>query len=102
MAVESEADRAVFVDPAAFAVAAVHHSASAGAVTINGLFDHGYAVTAEAFEVGVQNRESSFTCRASDLVAADGDFLDIADVRYVIREIQPDGEGMTRLVLEKQ
>lgn len=95
MAVESEADRLLFLSTDDFAVAA-----TVGASTVPGILADQYIETLE-----VPGSRPVFTCRSSDVTAASIVFntsMVIGGVTYKVKVIQPDGTGMTRLVLEEQ
>lgn len=107
MAVESAADRAAFVNPDEFGVAATYVVAANGAtVEIHGLFDEPADETFAA--PGMMGGEVTFRCRVADLPAgsANGDQLSIpgtsprsADL-WRRRKAQPDGRGFVVLQLE--
>lgn len=86
-------DLDVFLDTDEFAVPAV----LPGAVTVNVIFDNQYA---SPFDISASR--PSCLGKSSDLdsllfgaeIAVDG-------VDYVVRSVEPDGTGMTRLLLEK-
>lgn len=99
MAVESADDRAVFVNPNDFGVTATY-----GAASVNGIFDSGYFAASLGLQVELEGSRLRFLCRSADLpgTPAHGDTLTIAATTYKVREIHPDGTGMTELVIEKQ
>jgi len=72
-----------------------------GATTVNGIFDNEY------FEIGsgtpgMEGSQPSFICRAADVsAAAQGDTLLINSITYTVVAVQPDGNGMVRLVLRE-
>ena len=104
MAVESATDRAVFVNADEFGLTASYTPTGGSASDIDGIFDNGYLATSVGGEsVGIQNAVAAFTCRSADLPggAADGDAIEISGTAYIVRQIEPDGQGMSRLVLEK-
>lgn len=70
------------------------------AVTIAGVFDNVYADT-----LGMSNSAPNFVCGSASVAAmAQGAAVSVvkngATTAYTVREIQPDGNGLTRLVLE--
>lgn len=87
-------DLAPFFSPDEFAV-----SATIGAATVQVIFDNGYqAVLAGLMESQVP------TCvgATADLAAAvEGTAVTIESVAYKVVDNQPDGTGVTTLVLEK-
>lgn len=81
-----------------FSVAATHNSA-----TVRGIFDNPYRPAELGGEVGVAGTDPMFTCRSSQISSAvEGDTITISGTNYTIREIMPDGTGVTELVLEEQ
>lgn len=102
MAVETADDRAVFVSVDDFGVAATYTPAGGVASTVNGIFDNEYIAVEAGGEVAVALQEPRFHCRTADVAsAAEGDAIVINAVNYTIRIVQPDGTGMTMLVLEE-
>lgn len=95
MAIESEADRLAFFDVADDGVAA-----SINAATIYGIFDDDHIEIGDISTTGPQ-----FLCRTSDATAASvarGNTITINSVSRTVRDIQPDGTGLTLLILEDQ
>jgi hypothetical protein len=99
--VESDEDRAAFF--ADFGVSALYEAAAGGSAALTGIFDAPYR------SVGVNDVESAdarptFLCRSSDLPAGAeggdvGDTLTIGAVTYRVIAHEPDGTGMTLLIL---
>lgn len=103
MAVESAADRAIFVDTDDFGVAGSYTPAGGVASTVNGIFDNEFIEVDAGGGIGVAMQQPRFHCRTSDVSsAAEGDAITINAINYVIRVVEDDGTGMTVLVLEKQ
>lgn len=100
MAVESAEDRAVFLNPIEFGVEATYVDGT----TLNGIFDSDYFAADIGARVAVEGARLRFICRSADLPAeaASGDSITIDSVEYAVREIHPDGTGMTELVIEAQ
>lgn len=101
MAVETDADRGVFVNPDDFGTAAIYTPSSAPAVTVNGIFDHD---ASRAFgDGGLASANPRFTCRSADLppAARRGDRLTVEGADYTVQVIDHDGTGMTALILEE-
>ena len=97
MAVETADERAIFFNVDDFGVAATY----AGG-TVNGIFDNEYFEADAGGMVAVAIQQPRFLCRAADVSsAAEGDAIVINSVDYTIRIVQPDGTGMTTLVLEE-
>lgn len=107
MAVESAADRAMFLSVADFGVVARYLSSAGGETALTGIFDAAYLMI-DAGEPGVSGSSPVFTCRSDDLNslpigrADQDDRIVIGGIEYAISDIQPDGTGMTLLILEKR
>lgn len=73
-------------------------AATIGASTVNGIFDHGYA---EAFGI-VGGTKPTFLCKVADLptLTLGTTTAVIGGVTYTVAETQPDGLGLTLLMLE--
>ena len=106
MGVESAADRAVFVNPDDFGVTAYITQGGGAEVAVNGVFDNAHLMV-DAGEAGVSSTAPVITCRTADLAllglgnARTGDTLRIAAISYTLTDVQPDGTGMTTLIMEK-
>lgn len=102
MAVESEDDRAVFVNPDEFGTIAVYMLSGGGSADIAVNRDLPFAT---AFgDPGVATASPSVLLRSADLpagAAAEADSIVVDGVLYAVRVIEPDGTGMTRLRLEE-
>jgi hypothetical protein len=100
MPIESDADRAVFTAASDFGVVARYLPLSGGAANnIQGIFDTNYMQIDGNGEVSVSGNLPRFVC-ASLLLAdsgREGDQLLINGKNYVVREVRPDGTGMTEL-----
>lgn len=102
MAVESAADRAIFLDVDDFGTAASYTPSGGSAATVNGIFDNDFIEVDAGGGVGVALQQPRFHCRTADVSSgAEGDALVVSGVNYTIRIVQDDGTGMTMLVLEK-
>jgi len=102
MAVETAADRAIFVDVDDFGTAATYTPTGGVAATVNGIFDNDFIEVDTGGGVGVALQQPRFHCRTADVPsAAEGDALVVSGVNYTIRIVQDDGTGMTMLVLER-
>jgi hypothetical protein len=101
MGVESDADRAVYVNPDEFGTAALFDGTA-----LNGIFDSTYIDTEIGAGVPIEGARLRFLCRTADLPedAAHGKDFEIQSGDnagfYIVREIHPDGTGITELVLE--
>jgi hypothetical protein len=99
--VESDLDRAVML--ADWGVNGVLKRASKTRKTVKGIFDSAYTEVDMSGSVGFTSTTPRFVCRSCDIVdAADADSVVICGESYLIRVVQPDGTGMTELILEKQ
>jgi len=102
MAVESAADRAVFVDIDDFGVAASYTPSGGVAATVNGIFDNEFIEVDAGGGIGIAMQQPRFHCRTADVSsAAEGDAITISGTAYTVRIVQDDGTGMTVFVLEK-
>lgn len=102
MTVENDADRAAFVHADDFGVAATYNPATGSPVTLNGVFDNNHLSIAGGGSVEVSSSDPRFRCREPDLpdvVAAEVDQITIASTSYTVVDFQPDGTGMTDLIL---
>lgn len=100
MPVESAADLAAFFDTDDFGVSATY-TRGATPSTVTGIFDREY-VAADVAEVAFASTEPMFTLRSTQVPsgAIPGDTLTVSGTAFVIRNIEPDGTGVTRLRLE--
>lgn len=107
MAVESAADRAIFVSPDDFGVTASYTQNEGTPVAINGIFDRSF-MAIETGDGAVTGVSVTFTCRADDLEqllygkSRQGDRVTIDGDRWTVVEPQADGTGMVVLVLQKE
>lgn len=102
MAVESADDRAIFFSADDFGVTATYTPSGGGALSVNGIFDNEYFETDAGGEVAFALQQPMFHCRTADVPsAAEGDSLTVSGVGYVVRNVRPDGTGMTMLILEE-
>jgi hypothetical protein len=68
---------------------------SGGSTT--GLFSNGYDDT-----LGIGNYEHSVVCQSSAITAlAAGSSITLNGVSHLVRELRPDGNGMTSVIVEK-
>lgn len=67
--------------------------------TINVIFDNEFAVMGV---IGIEEAQPQAVCKTSDVsTAVHNDTLVIGSVTYYIKEIEPDGFGITTLILSK-
>lgn len=82
---------------AAVAATLLTDAATLNSVAITGKFDNGYAAS-----FGMDGTQPSFTCLSADAsTAVRGTAFVHSAINYTVQGIEPDGAGMTRLVLEK-
>ena len=99
MAAESADDRSTFFDTDDFGVAALWN----GSTTVNGVFDNEFFDALTDSEVPIESAQLLFTTRTADVPGiVHDDTLVIDTVTYAVKGVQPDGTGITALVLEKQ
>lgn len=85
-------DLTVFFDTDDFGIAGTVSGSS-----VNGIFRHEYMEIMD-----VAGERPTFTCRTADVSAvAVGAAATINSTSYRVRIIQPDGTGVTRLILEE-
>ncbi len=103
MAIESAADRAVFLDVDEFGVAVTYTPVIGSAVSLVGLLDSGYEEVdlPGAVDISMALSRSRLVVRSADLpaAAADGDTVTIASIDYLVKVISADGEGMSELIM---
>ena len=100
MAVETAADRAALFEIDDFGIVAYYLR---GRIThrVIGIFDNIY-VTVDIAEVGYASAEPEFLMQSSQVPsgAVQGDTITINSIAYIVRNIEPDGTGITRLRLQ--
>lgn len=103
MPVESDADRAAFLDPGEFGATGSYTPAGGAAVGLDGILDAPWLRIEGVAEAPITSASPSFLCRAADLPdgAAQGDAFALGGVTYAVRELRPDGTGMVLLDLER-
>lgn len=90
-------DLDAFLDEDEFAVAALYD----GTASILGIFDNGYG-EAPLGLVGVGGTEPRFRCKAADVDADPADKTLVIDgTSWTIVRGEPDGTGLTRLILRE-
>jgi len=72
------------------------------ATTLNGIMDRDYYGVDPVGRAGVTSSQPRFTCATADLPsgAAAGDTITVAGSSYTVRVVEPDGTGVTMLILE--
>ena len=92
MTLESDADRLLFLSTDEFAV-----TATISASPVVGIFDNEFA---EAIDI--EGTVPAFECRTSDVAAVvHGTTVTINTIAYTCHGKQPDGTGMTVLILQE-
>ncbi len=78
-------------------------STGGSASTLNSIFDNEFFEIDPLSGVGVVSAQPRFICATADLPsgAAAGDAITVDSTAYTVRVIQPEGTGVTTLVLEK-
>jgi len=82
-------------------VTATYTYAAGGVADMPAIFENGY----RAFDLGgvaVESNTPELSVKSSDLTSpVRGDSVEIDDVVYTVRDIRPDNEGLTVLVLSE-
>lgn len=104
MAVESLTDRAIFFSPNDFGVAASYTRSGGSTTTINGIFDNEYLGQESGAGVVFSVTQPRLMIREADLPAGadEDDTVVVSGVTYKVKVFEPDGTGVTSLILEKQ
>ncbi len=93
MSVETAADRTALLADYGTTVT------KADATTFTGIFDNDF-LAVDLDESEVESTEPTLLARTADVSGlAHGDSLTISAVSYTVRGIQPDGTGMTQIML---
>ena len=101
MAIDNDTIRSIFLNTDDFGQTATYTPKGGSASTINGILDKESEDIEGGGEVGVIYSITTFTCRTSDCSSAGfGDSLATGGTTYTVREVRPDGNGMTVLTLE--
>lgn len=70
-------------------------------VVIYGIFNNGYIGVPVGLAVDIESAATTYICKTSDVsCAVHGELITINTIEYRIVGIQPDGTGITVLVLE--
>jgi hypothetical protein len=105
MSIESAEDRLIYLDLDAFGSEVTYRPAGNLSLTsqILGIFDAAHLSVDVGSGVPVSSSNPIFTCRSADLTGGgkEGDRLTVDGSDYLVRDVQPDGTGMTVLELEK-
>jgi len=80
---------------------ATYSYAAGGVVELSGIFEDGFRAFAMG-SVAVESNTPELSVKSSDLTnPVRGDSVEIDDVVYYVRDIRPDNEGLTVLVLSE-
>ena len=94
MAIETAADRAAFLDSDEFGAVV-----TVAGVSVPGIFDAAY-LAEDILGAGLQGASPRLTCRTADVAgAAEGAAVVVDGAAYTLRRQEPDGTGMTVLIL---
>jgi hypothetical protein len=101
--IESDEDRAAFMDPDEFGEHVSYRQGGLDVTSFYGLFEQTSATAAGEYGGAILHRVTQLTCRTQDLPtdAADGDTLTVRDHAYTVRTVEPDGTGLSVLRLEQ-
>lgn len=105
MPVESAADRLAFLNPDEFGIEGVYQTRAGASATIAGVHNAGTISVGFSGASASTDVSATFVCRSADLPAGAigeaGDSLTIDGTRYAVADLEPDGLGMTRLILAR-
>ena len=99
MGIETEADRAIYLDTSDFGVTITKADAS----TFTAIWDLRFVlIQPNGLSIGYESAEPRLMAKSTDVSSLNhGDTLSIQSISYVLRGIEPDNLGMTTLILEK-
>lgn len=102
MPVESVADLSSMIDTDEFGAAATYTLSGGGVSTVNVIFDNEFIETDLQTGVEIASQNPHVMCITADLPtdAANGDTLVLGLIEYTVRVLQPDGTGISTLMLE--
>ena len=84
-----------------FAEVATYTPSGGTPVTVNGIFDLEY-VDIDLGGIPIAGLKAVFTCATDDIPGgSEGDAISVRGVDYTIMVCQPDGTGVTKLILEE-
>lgn len=106
MAIETDSERAIFFELDEFAVTCAYTKAgeSAPAAHICGIFDKEFLAVGLESNLELASTDPMFQCPTAQIPTGNavGDTLVIDGTTYKARVFQPDGTGITTIVLEDQ
>jgi hypothetical protein len=96
-------DWGVFLDPTDFGTAAIWDTQGGEIVDVEGIFETAREVALSGNSSGVSAILPVLTMASEAIpaTAAQGDDMEIQSVNYRVADIQPDGSGLTRVILER-
>lgn len=106
MNVESDADRAAFLDIDEFGLAATITIGGSPAA-VNGILTTAFAEALADIATGVESEMPIFKCASADVTGVDhNDPITVVDeddvsTDYIVIGVEPSGDGMTRLLLQE-
>lgn len=102
MPIETDQDRAVFLDPREFGTAPILFPGTPGARTIHVLFDHPWVDADAGVGAELSTAAPRFVARDIDLVGVEeGDRIQVGAAVWRVADVQPDGKGMSTVELTK-
>lgn len=107
MTIETAADRAVFMSAAGHGITVTWMPMAGGNRSFDAIFDNAFVAVEGGSQAAVTSQAPVLYCRDDDLAglvlenAVQGDRVDVAGVLYAVTDIQPDGTGMTTVILER-
>lgn len=105
MPIETQTDLAALLNTPEFGTAASYTPATGGEPNpLNGIFDNPHILVDFGASVPTSGSRATFLCRSADLPpdarGGDiGDMLTISAMTYRVVDLQPDGTGLTLIVL---
>lgn len=99
---ETATDLAEFFTTDDFAITATYTPDGGSSASVKGIFDEGYQAVEIGGEVAVANVSPQFSTQSSEVSSASkGDAIVCNSVTYTVVNVQPDGTGVTTLILER-
>lgn len=107
MTIETAADRALFVSAAGHGTTVTWLPSAGSPRSFDAIFDNVFVAVEGGSQASVTSVAPVLHCREEDLIglvlerAMQGDKVDVGGVLYAVTDIQPDGTGMTTVILER-
>lgn len=90
-----------FFDTSDFAVTAVYNPGGGSPTSISVIYDNEY-LSSVLGGIEVENKNPMILCKTSDVAnAKHGETIVVNGITYKIIEVQPDGTGLTSLILSQ-